>query len=126
LFSNICRCVSIAGLVWVAWSGHSMVWIAAMGLAGEALGFLYSVLQLRRQHGIALAAGLKPAAGVGCLICAVAGVLPLLSGIHPLFRIAIAFAVALAIVGCGWASLPGFRHALVSRVHDVFPAWRAP
>ena len=126
LFSNVCRCLSIVGLVWVAWSGRSIVWIAAMGLPGEALGFIYSVLQLRRQHGVALAGGIQPATGVGVLICAVVVVLPLLSGFHPIFRIAGAFAVALALVGCGCAGLPGFRRALVSRVRDVFPAWRAP
>ncbi|MBI1849675.1 MAG: oligosaccharide flippase family protein [Planctomycetes bacterium] len=61
LVSNLARTTAFAGVLAVAAERGSLVWVAAFGVAGEALALVVCVARLRRQYGIRIAWCLKPA-----------------------------------------------------------------
>jgi acetyltransferase-like isoleucine patch superfamily enzyme/O-antigen/teichoic acid export membrane protein len=70
LVSNAVRTLALAGVLAVAAAGGSFLWIAAAGLAGEALALAACIVRLRQRHGLAIAFCLTPALVAAAAIAA--------------------------------------------------------
>jgi O-antigen/teichoic acid export membrane protein len=59
--SNVVRSLALLAVISIVALGYSLVWVAACGFIGEVLATIFSVMSLRRRHGVPLGIYLKPA-----------------------------------------------------------------
>jgi len=116
MLSNVWRSCALPAMAFAAWRHVDLEWIAAAGLGGEVVAFLYSVGRLRRRHGLPIGVTLAP-----CAVAFGGSVAALAYACSPLAERAVlaaplAAAIVAATVGCLWIALPDFR---VSAVVDA-------
>jgi O-antigen/teichoic acid export membrane protein len=77
MVSNLARSSALAGILLVAATGRSLVWIAVCGFLGELLALVVCVWRLQLRHGVPATLCFKPYAaffaGAGIAALAVAG-----------------------------------------------------
>jgi len=126
MLSNVWRTTALGAMAVAAAKHMELRWIAAAGLGGEIVAFLYSTGRLRRLHGIPSSAVLAPCAiafagAAAAIACAETA---------PLGRGAAAEALASAAVlaatlGAMLAAYPGLRASLGRAVRAASPRFAA-
>lgn len=113
MVSNAARVAGLIGVVWTAWVGGPITWMAASGVGGEILGLVVSLWNLQRRHGLPWEICLRPALLSGTIIGSAA--LAVLAGAASAGAAVAALACAagvVAVLAGGALTLPAARREL--------------
>jgi hypothetical protein len=69
MIANIARTFALLPMIWIAWRGLPLAWIAACGVGGEIAAMATAVVLLRWRHHVPASLTLRPIAVSSIIAC---------------------------------------------------------